>query len=825
MVWSSLTRKAICLVLALWAGLVWYLFLVQQAASSRERNILAGAKVVGSRVRQLLRHDRALPASGTTLAPGAAHPCGKCYSGHVDGACCWEVRSNRVRAAFSDKPKLQWYAFDVFGDTESQSASLPVRASPLFHLLPSRQDLDCGLQAVSQDALKLELAFNLSCSNGLLASFSAWLPNEDSHFIRFKVRLWQSSSASAGWPRAGYRQLELWRLQGPLNLTETKLLDSGEDEFDAVLGLPVVVNKRFFLAVEHPMGVVTAHGSSDSPDLYTGQLQHLKSLAKPTSEVPWDYGFVIGGFSEMSQARRSFLGYLHSQRPGRRSPMVHYNSWYDFYSYQDEGFNGGFKDPWPNETLISSLRPDKMSEGSCLQRVEAFGEEVVRKRGAKLDSFLWDDGWDNPQTLWEFDAARFPRRFEKVASKAKEYGAGTGVWLSPWGGYGFTQEERVKYGKRQGYETNYNRNIQSEAFSLAGKKYRKAFHETAMSFRREQGVNMFKFDGVAGNPTELGMEMEAMLQTIAALRGEKVDKSSDEKDEDDVWINLTTGTWPSPFFLFWADSIWRGGPDIATRPRDWYGPVKAPDHFQKGRFTLPSLSQIGLDGLTGRQRWIRWRSMVVYMLVERRSTFFPLSQLMIHGVVVASHGDALHWELDKYDSVDFTQEVWSFVALGLQLQELYVAPRHMTAEAWDILAEALKWSRQHAAILRDSHWAFGDVTRYKVYCVASWDVVSKRGHMLFHNPSGAPQASSRFNLNEVLELPLAQRKETFTVTLVKSAFRPTAKSEAIERLPGWNCTSTFHEGSTSACRLLPTAQVQVVLEATEVLVLSVAKQA
>ena len=88
---------------------------------------------------------------------------------------------------------------------------------------------------------------------------------EQSRQSRKQVRLWQSSSASAGWPRAGYRQLtaeisaatnvniatahgtcvtyglllwslldlqsrlELWRLQGPLNLTETKLLDSGED--------------------------------------------------------------------------------------------------------------------------------------------------------------------------------------------------------------------------------------------------------------------------------------------------------------------------------------------------------------------------------------------------------------------------------------------------------------------------------------------------------------------------------------------------------------------------------------------------------------------
>ena len=46
----------------------------------------------------------------------------------------------------------------------------------------------------------------------------------------------------------------------------------------------------------------------------------------------------------------------------------------------------------------------------------------------------------------------------------------------------------------------------------------------------------------------------------------------------------------------------------------------------------------------------------VYILVVRRSVWFPLSQLMIHGVIVASHGDALHWGLDKFDPVDFAQE-------------------------------------------------------------------------------------------------------------------------------------------------------------------------
>ena len=37
--------------------------------------------------------------------------------------CC----SGMFDVIAASRPKLQWYAFDVFGDTESQSASLPAR--------------------------------------------------------------------------------------------------------------------------------------------------------------------------------------------------------------------------------------------------------------------------------------------------------------------------------------------------------------------------------------------------------------------------------------------------------------------------------------------------------------------------------------------------------------------------------------------------------------------------------------------------------------------------------------------------------------------------
>jgi hypothetical protein len=651
--------------------------------------------------------------------------------------------------------------------------------------------------------------------------------------LRFQVRVWASGPAP-GWD---FTSLRLFTLNGEVKVTVPQTRGEFElrNELEPLDGLPIVVEDRFFAAVEHPMAVHRPSGATGQEDQFlaavkhvsslwtgaTGQITHLKALAQPNEASPWEYGAVFGTFSEESQARRAFVTYLHAERPGRRSPMVHYNSWYDFYSYQDEGFNGGFKDRFNrNETKIAALRKDKMSERSCLEKVESIGTELVVKRGAKVDSFLWDDGWDDPNSLWQFDKERFPRSFDPVSAKAKSFGVGTGVWLSPWGGYGFTQEARVAYGEKHGWETNWNERMRSKGFSLAGPNYRKAFQDVAMKMVREQSVNMFKFDGVAGDPRELAIEMEAMLQLIRDLRrtsselhrgtagaSEGPGQEGRDRDEDDwlkIWINLTTGTWASPFFLLWADSIWRGGSDIASRPQDWM-----PDMGRGIRF-----SRNASDGLSRRQRWIRWRNLITYVLVVRRSHFFPLSQLMIHGVVLASHGDALFWGLDRFDDVDFAQEVWSFVALGLQLQELYVAPQRMTNTSWDILAEGLQWSRREAGVLLDSHWAFGDPTDRQVYCVASWSVAEAKGFVFLHNPTGVPQGTPPFGLAPVLELPAAQAALALRVEVVKSISRYSFRESL------FGCTLAGAVGG-EGCLVRAAGQVNVTMLPTEVLVLSV----
>ena len=76
------------------------------------------------------------------------------------------------------------------------------------------------------------------------------------------------------------------------------------------------------------------------------------------------------------------------------------------------------------------------------------------------------------------------------------------------------------------------------------------------------GVNQFKFDGT-GNVdsvfpgSRFDSDFSAAIHLIGELRAAK----------PDIFINLTTGTWPSPFWLMYADSIWRGGDDDSHRRR------------------------------------------------------------------------------------------------------------------------------------------------------------------------------------------------------------------------------------------------------------------
>lgn len=99
---------------------------------------------------------------------------------------------------------------------------------------------------------------------------------------------------------------------------------------------------------------------------------------------------------------------------------------------------------------------------------------------------------------------------------------------------------------------------------------------------------------------------------------------------------------------------------------------------------------------------------------------------------------------------DFADEVHSYFGTGTQLQEMYITPSLLSDEDWDVLAQTAKWSRDNAAVLKDSHWVGGDPAKLEVYGWASWS--PRKAILTLRNPGDHPQKFS-VKLAALLELP------------------------------------------------------------------------
>ena len=437
-------------------------------------------------------------------------------------------------------------------------------------------------------------------------------------------------------------------------------------------GSPVTVGDAYFLAFEHPLSKTHA---TDSGELRCG-------LPRSTPRQPGDeqtYSSVMGVVPP-GQLRRGFLYYVERERAQPYRPFLHYNSWYDI------GYGA-----------------EKIREAEALKVIELFGKELIEQRKVVMDSFVPDDGWDDPASLWRFHDG-FPTGFAALQRTAQRYNSALGAWLSPWGGYGQAKAERMKYGRQQGFETNKN------GFSLAGAQYYQRFRDVCIGMVQDYGLNYFKFDGIGsggvptGVPAEFAGDVQALLGLIGELRGARAD----------LFINVTTGTWSSPFWLWYGDSTWRSG-------RDWgtfgWGPK--------------------------RQQQVTYRDNQTYHNVVRRAPLYPINSLMTQGVMFANHGLP-----DERGGL--VQDIRAFFASGTNCQELYITPSLLDAEAWDALAEAATWSRANADVLVDTHWIGGNPAEGEIYGWASWS--ARKGILALRNPKDEPGAIA-IDIGEAFELP------------------------------------------------------------------------
>lgn len=458
------------------------------------------------------------------------------------------------------------------------------------------------------------------------------------------------------------------RPESTLALKEVRLVElpasANAQVVGSVPGSPAVAGDLFF-AFEHPdatwgAGPAVACSLPVDRPLRGGDGLRLSSAM----------GAVPAG-----QLRRGFLYYVERERAHPYRPFLHYNAWYDIC--------------WGDR---------KINEAECLRVIEQFGQQLVRQRQVPLASFVWDDGWDDPKTLWRPIATNFPNAFTPILAAARRYHSTLGFWLSPFGGYGKPAEDRLAMGRAQSFETG------PQGFSLAGPKYFERFRETCLGFIDRSGANFFKFDGLARSV----QETEAMLRLTEALRARR----------PDLFISITTGTWPSPFWLWYGDSTWRGGGDMG-----FHGPGSK------------------------REQWITYRDMETYRRVVQGGPLYPINSLMNQGFAHARYGTAA--EVGS-DDEEIRRELRSLFAGGTCLQELYVTPEKMSPRNWDDLAECARWAQTRAEVLVDTHWVGGDPGNGEVYGWASWS--KRRAILALRNPTPQP-ATITLDVVKAFELP------------------------------------------------------------------------
>jgi len=398
----------------------------------------------------------------------------------------------------------------------------------------------------------------------------------------------------------------------------------------------------------------------------------------------YEFSSVLGTYPE-GQLRRAFLRYLERERARPYSQFLHYNCWFDLHI--------------------------NLNDQAILKNIKAFTEEMTVKRGVVMQSYVLDDGWDDPLAgFWTIDKRKFPSGFDPLTAELDRVHSHLGIWISPLAGYAMV-------GERVGHASKLGLVREGSFLDLSYAPYYDWFRDYCAKLIRRNKVNYFKWDKAGDGASPHFMALLACAKELRRINPQ-------------LFVNVTVGTWPSPFWLSVIDSTWRGGEDV-----NWDWQCKGND----------------------REKWLNYRDGVTYRGVVKVAPLYPLNSIMTHGVIHASLGAAGR---AAGSGNDLRNEARSYFGSGTALQELYIQPSIMTPSSWDAVAAAAKWAHQNADVLVDTHWMGGDPLKHEIYGWASW--TPNKAILTLRNPDDKPREIS-LDAGLAFELPAGVPKD-FTMT-------------------------------------------------------------
>ncbi len=308
-------------------------------------------------------------------------------------------------------------------------------------------------------------------------------------------------------------------------------------------GQPVALAAAYsgmFAGLEYPSATNYLIASDENSFRFNTERYPGKIISKEWSEPE----SVVVGLTPDIYISNGFMKYVNVIKVHPSEPYILYNSWYDLRSPQ-----------YPR-----TADSNHMNQENAMKIIGLFNKKMTQQYGIKLDAFVLDDGWDIYKSDWELNRETFPDRFKPISDELAKNGTKLGLWLGPTGGYSFRMD-RINWMKEHGYETVGTEFDYNEAMlCIAGKKYSALFEKRITDFVKNDKVGYFKWDGIQFSCSEADHGHATGPYSLASCTESVIQKCKAVRDLDpSMYLNITSGTWLSPWWLKYASHLWMDG--------------------------------------------------------------------------------------------------------------------------------------------------------------------------------------------------------------------------------------------------------------------------
>ncbi len=440
-----------------------------------------------------------------------------------------------------------------------------------------------------------------------------------------------------------------------------------------------------FYGLEYPASV----NETRMENIYQASVDCSQEFGMKVGKDAVETDWVVEALVPTLNVKDWFFRYVDAIRVAPAKPYTLYNSWYDLRS--------------PEYPKVQT--DHVMNEKNILNIIRLFRKNMIEKHSINLDAFVLDDGWDVYQSDWVMRKETFPNGLKPIADTLKKTGTSLGIWIGPTGGYSFRMK-RVGWMKDHGYEV-VGKGRDYAMLCMGGRNYSALFKKRVTDFVEKEGVGYFKWDGIQfacsepdhGHPVGIYSRRAILDSVISKCKAVRAINPA-------TYLNITSGTWLSPWWVKYANQVWMQGADY-------------------GYADVPSISE--------RDAAITYKDFVLYDDFKNQDCWFPVSNLMTHGIIKGNL-ERLGGEDDPLDK--FTNDAVFYVARGITMIELYISPDLLNEGEWNAIGGAVNWAKDRNAVLSNTHMIGGDPTNREPYGFVHFK--ESKGILALRNPFITP---------------------------------------------------------------------------------------